>query len=171
MRYRHLFSLLLSLLLNAGCQRALTPTHQNGTLVRLLGDIAPQASVRERERLASSILSYSRTLEERFDRTTSPWIHNFFVNIGLKQKGLCYHYSDAMYGYLRQGAFPHYEFHLAGAYIGEYWREHNALVITANGGEFNEGVVIDPWRKRGEVFISKVKDDKAYAWRHRRERE
>jgi len=54
-----------------------------------------------------------------------------------------------------------------GANIGEYWSEHNSLVIVAKGMLIEEGIIIDPWRKGGELYFSKVKDDKKYIWQHR----
>jgi hypothetical protein len=92
------------------------------------------------------------------------------VNTGIKKQGLCYHFSDGLYRYLIQRNYPHVTFHLVGAHIGEYWREHNALVITANGQDVNEGIIVDPWRETGRVFVSKLKEDRAYVWKHRPER-
>jgi len=75
-----------------------------------------------------------------------------------------------LYLYLKQKKYPHFAFHLAGAHIGEYWREHNTLVVTAKNGRFEDGIVVDPWREEGKVFVSRLKDDKAYTWVHRPER-
>jgi len=121
--------------------------------------------------LSQDILYRSTALERSFDRSTAPWVHNFMVNVGLKEKGLCYQYADGLYSYLKKRDYPHFDFHLAGAHIGEYWREHNTLVVTAKDGNLQDGIVIDPWRKQGEVFVAKLKDDKVYAWKHRPERE
>jgi len=125
----------------------------------------------EAKTLSQDILYRSTVLERSFDRSTAPWVHNFMVNVGLKEKGLCYQYADGLYSYLKKRDYSHFDFHLAGAHIGEYWREHNTLVVTAKNGKIQDGIVIDPWRKQGEVFVAKLKDDKSYAWKHRPERE
>ena len=69
--------------------------------------------------------------------------------------------------YLSEKDYPHFEFHLAGANIGEYFFEHNALVIVAKGSKVYDGVVIDPRRDSGKLYFSKVREDTKYKWEHR----
>jgi hypothetical protein len=139
-------------------------------LTELLSTLDSDVPQEEALRLSEDILYRAAQLERSFGRTTSPRMHNFMINLGLKKKGLCYHYADGLYSYLKQRSYPHFDFHLVGAHIGEYWREHNALLITAKNGVTEDGVLIDPWRVQGEVFVSKMKEDKAYRWVHRPER-
>jgi hypothetical protein len=139
-------------------------------LTQLLTALDTDVPQKEAERLAKDVIVRSETLNREFDRSASPWLHNFLVNVGVKQKGLCYHFSDGLYRYLTQREYPHFAFHLVGANIGAYWKEHNALVITAKGQDVEEGIIVDPWRKTGSVFVSKLKDDRAYVWKHRPER-
>ena len=99
--------------------------------------------------------------------TSPPQYHNFLVNIGLKEKGLCYHWADALYLHFMKSDYPSFEFHLVGANIGEYWTEHNSLVIVGKGKPITSGIIIDPWRNAGKLYFSKVKDDSSYSWMHR----
>jgi hypothetical protein len=171
--YRSLCKLLVSVWLLVGCAKTpevATPLYEKEQLTQMLVTLDTDVPRKEAERLAGDVIVRSRMLNREFDRNTSPWLHNFLVNVGLKQKGLCYHFSDGLYRYLIQRGYQHFDFHLAGAHIGEYWREHNALVITAKKGEVQEGIVIDPWRQTGRVFISRLKEDRAYRWKHRPER-
>ena len=171
---RSFVSLSLLLFWLSGCTFTTPQPSSNDTKTRLttllssLDSRTPQA---ESYRLASDIICRSAALEQAFDRTENPYFHNFLVNIGVKKQGLCYHFSDGLYTYLIQGHYPHFAFHLAGAHIREYWREHNTLVVTAKGQPFEEGIVVDPWRKQGQVFVSRLKDDRAYVWKHRKWRE
>jgi hypothetical protein len=135
-------------------------------LESLGGDVPKEETIR----LANDIVARTDVLNRQFDRTNAPKVHNFLVKIGVKQKGLCYHYSDGLYLYLIHRYYPHYAFHLVGAHIGSYWREHNALAVTRKGHKPLEGIVIDAWRKTGDIFVSKVADDKAYHWVHRTDR-
>jgi hypothetical protein len=57
-----------------------------------------------------------------------------------------------------------YEFHWGVAYRGSDLREHNTVVITANGYGFEQGIVLDPWRNSGELYWVGVKEDK-YPWK------
>jgi hypothetical protein len=157
------------LLLLTGCVRE--PVYESDVkteaLTHLLLELDPHIPGEEASRLAKDILRYAAVLEMRFGRQSDPRLHNFLINIGLKEKGLCYHYSDRLYLHLSQGDYPHFAFHLLGAHIGEFWREHNALAVTAKGHPVMEGVVVDAWRKPGDLFFSKIREDQAYDWRHR----
>jgi len=136
--------------------------------LRSLDPAIPQA---EAYRLSSDLFKTTATLVKRYKLTAPPLWHNFLVNIGLRKRGLCYHWSDALYSHFSSKEYPHFAFHLAGANIGEYWREHNALVVTSKKGKVENGVVIDPWRNSGRLYFSKVREDKSYHWRHRPKRE
>jgi len=57
-----------------------------------------------------------------------------------------------------------------GANIGEYWTEHNVMVVVAKGMPVEEGIVIDPWRDASRLYFSKVKEDTKYVWKHRASR-
>ncbi|HEO97903.1 MAG: hypothetical protein JW682_04855 [Campylobacterales bacterium] len=132
-------------------------------------------SVEEAEALARDIYLKSYELAEKFDLVSPPQFHNFLVNVGVREKGLCYHFSDALYLHLKSRGYERFDFHLVGANIGEYWSEHNALVVVAKGCSseaciLNNGILIDAWRDSGEVYYAKLCEDKRYHWRHRSER-
>ena len=172
--FRYFSSLTLLLFILSGCAFMTPQPSSDDTKTRLttlLSSLDSRIPQEESHRLAADIIRRSAVLEQAFDRRGNPYLHNFLVNIGVKKKGLCYHFSDGLYTYLIQRNYPHFAFHLAGAHIGEYWREHNTLVITAKGQPFEEGIVVDPWRKQGQVFVSRLKDDRAYVWQHRKWRE
>ncbi|MCB4742876.1 MAG: hypothetical protein LGB68_01775 [Sulfurovum sp.] len=173
--YRYLCHFSLTAWLLLGCTHPIEPKLEKRISVHLthmLTRLSPEAPYLENVRLAEDIVHYSHTLEIKFDRHTYPWLHNFLVNVGLKERGLCYHYSDALYQYLKQQYYPHFTFHQAGANIGEYFYEHNVLVIlSSKWSHFEEGIVIDVWREPGNIFISNIKDDAIYQWKHRPYRE
>ncbi len=120
--------------------------------------------------LSQDIFYETQKLTREFELTSPPLLHNTLVNVGIREKGLCYHWSDALYAHFLQKKYPHFEFHLVGANIGEYFLEHNALVIVRKGGVIEEGIIIDPWRDSGKLYFSKVEDDLAYEWKHRAKR-
>ncbi len=172
--HRHSFKLLLLLffLLTACSVTPTLPSEQKivqlSILLRSMDVKIPQ---KEALRLSKDIFQQTKTLTESFKLTSPPWFHNMLVNMGIKEKGLCYHWSDALYGHLIKKSYPHFSFHLGGANIGEYLFEHNVLVVTAKDGKFEEGVVIDPWRNSGKLYFSKIEEDKRYRWKHRVKRE
>jgi len=127
-------------------------------------------SKNESQKLAKDIFYYTKILRKKFKRNSSPLFHNFLVNIHLKEKGLCYHWSDALYLHLSSQKYKYFKFHLVGANIGKYWTEHNALVVIAKGDKIENGILIDPWRELHRLYFGKITEDKKYQWTHRSKR-
>ncbi|MEA1953781.1 MAG: hypothetical protein U9O24_05270 [Campylobacterota bacterium] len=143
-------------------------------LAKLLESLDATISQQQALLLSKDIFNKTSHLVKEFKLTSPALFHNTLVNVGLREKGLCYHWSDALYIYLLP-RYSYVEFHLVGANIGEYLFEHNALVIVkkgvvVKGGVIEEGIIIDPWRNSGELYFSKVKEDKVYQWKHRADR-
>ena len=170
--FRHLFKLLLLSFFFVGC--AVTAPSVNeakvSRLSKLLQGLDMYIPKEEADQLSQDIYHKTRQLTKEFELTSPPQYHNFLVNAGLREKGLCYHWSDTLYLYLSQKSYPSFELHLMGANIGEYWSEHNALVIVNKGGRVEGGIIIDAWRNSGEVYFSKVSQDTKYQWKHRTQR-
>ena len=144
-----------------------TKVEELSVLLESLDSTVPQS---EAMRLSKDIFQKTQQLTEEFELTYPPHFHNFLVTVGVREKGLCYHWSDALYEHLLAKSYGSFEFHLVGANIGEYFYEHNALVVVAKGGDVLKGIIIDPWRDSGELYFSKVEDDLAYRWIHRPKR-
>ena len=166
------FKLLFISVFLAGCavtgpQVSQTKIEELSNLLQSLDRDVPQA---EALQLSKDIFYKTEQLTEEFEMTSPPQFHNFLVTVGVKEKGLCYHWSDTLYLYFTAKGYASFEFHLMGANVGEYFYEHNALVVIAKDGKIEEGVIIDPWRDSGELYFSKVKDDLKYEWQHRPKR-
>jgi len=170
--YKHFSKLLLISFLFVGC--VVTPPLPSKTritqLTDLLRSLETSITVKEAKILSEDIFHETAMLTKEFKLTSPPWFHNVLVNIGVRKKGLCYHWSDTLYVYFLEKKYPSFEFHLVGANIGEYFSEHNALVIVAKDGSIKNGILIDPWRDSGKLYFSRVVEDKKYKWKHREER-
>ncbi len=168
--HRYLFKFLIASFFLLGCVEY-TPRVESDRqveLATLLQTLNPQASTKETMQLSHDIFTKTAALAKKFDMTSPPQYHNFLVNIGLKEKGLCYQWADALYlHFTKRTNYPSFEFHLVGANIGSYWTEHNSLVVVGRGMKVEEGVIIDPWRDAGKLYFSKLKEDSAYQWKHR----
>ena len=169
---RHYFSIIFVSLFRVGCS-VNTPSisqSKRDALSHLLVSLDSDIPQSEAEQLSRDIFYKTEQLTEEFKMASPPQFHNFLVTVGVKEKGLCYHWSDTLYLYLTAKGYASFEFHLMGANVGEYFYEHNALVVIAKDGKIEEGVIIDPWRDSGELYCSKVKDDLKYEWQHRPKR-
>ena len=165
---RYIF--LLVLLLNSCSVKVDINTNKVNRLTTNLIDIG--ISKNEAKRLSKDIFYKSKLLVKEFDLVSPPLWHNFLVNIEVRKKGLCYNWSDSLFVYLKNKDYnKEAKFHLIGANIGDYWREHNALMITTDNLEFKNSIIIDPWRNSGELFFAPIKDDKDYEWEERFYRE
>ncbi len=170
--YRYFCKLFILSFFLAGCAVTVPSVSQSkmiqlSTLLQSLDKRIPQD---EAIRLSQDIFYQTQKLTQEFELTSPPLFHNTLVNMGMREKGLCYHWSDALYRYLSQQEYPHFEFHLVGSNIGEYFSEHNALVVVGKDGSIQNGILVDPWRNSGELYFKKIDEDKMYVWKHREER-
>ncbi len=141
------------------------------TLTTLLQSLSSDISQKEAARLADDIDAETNKLREKFDPVSEPHLNNFLIIVGVKEQGLCYQWSDALYAHFKNKNYPHFTFHLLVSDKGQYFSEHNVMVVSAKGKSVMEGVIIDPWRNPGALYVSKVKDDSGYRWKRRKERE
>ncbi|MFT7823965.1 MAG: hypothetical protein ABXS92_04310 [Sulfurimonas sp.] len=160
-----------------GCSvKPTLPANQNiHRFSKQLQGLDADITVKESHLLAGDIYKKANELAKAFKLVSPPQFHNFLVNVGLKERGLCYHFSDALYQHLKSKHYASFEFHLVGANIGEYWKEHNALAVVPKRCKserciMENGIVIDAWRDSGKLYFSALKEDKRYQWEHRAKR-
>ncbi len=149
-----------------------TPSQQGRRLTHMLRGLDRSVDPAEARRLAQEALRYSRSLAQRYHVTSSPWVHNFLVNIGLKKRGLCYQWADDLQSHLAHLHLATLAIYPIGAHIGDYWREHNALVVLPahHVTPLSYGIVLDPWRHSGDLYFLPVYQDTAYHWSLRDDR-
>ena len=173
-RVRRIIGLILLALAMQGCAPQLppvTPT-QEQHLARMLTALDHSVDPTEAYRLAHAALTYSRTLARRYRVDTSPWIHNFFVNVGLKKRGLCYQWADDLQTHLSQLHLKTLTLYPIGANIGDYWSEHNAIAVfpTHHVTPLSYAILLDPWRYSGNLYFAPVEEDTKYRWQIRQDR-
>jgi len=116
--------------------------------------------------LAQTAISYSYHLAEEYRVVRPAIFHNLLVRIGLKDRGLCYQWTEDLTNRLCLMQLKSFQLHWGVAYRGSELREHNTVVVTARGQKFEEGIVLDPWRNSGDLFWARVKYDH-YPWKER----
>jgi len=132
-------------------------------LARDLNTLAGQTAEQESWQVASTALRRSQALAILYHSVHPAWCHNFLVNVGCRQRGLCYEWAEDLMAALAALDPQHFSLHW-GVARSQTFREHNAVVITARNKPFATGLVLDPWRQSGRlVWIAVSKD--TYPWK------
>ncbi len=131
----------------------------------------------EARRAARVAIEYSVQLAQQYDVTTSPLMHNMLVNLGIKSRGLCIHWTEDLLSRLREENLQSLDLHWAIANHDTAFRiEHSTVVISASGESLYRGLVLDPWRNAGRLYWAYTLQDHEYPWQpqarvHRHKRE
>ena len=125
-----------------------------------------QANLAEARQVAETAIFYSHQLADEYRVVRPAVLHNVLIRVGLKDRGLCYHWTEDLLKQLKALELRTYQLHWGVAHRGSELREHNSVVITASGQAFERGMVLDPWRNSGELYWSLVKTDR-YPWKAR----
>jgi hypothetical protein len=122
------------------------------------------SSVREDEarRLAACAIEQSGKLAFEYRVVRPALFHNFLVNVRLKRRGLCYHWAEDLLAQFQALQLATLEPRWGIARAGTA-REHNAVIITARGQPFEQGIVLDAWRNSGRLVWIPVARDR-YPW-------
>ncbi len=116
--------------------------------------------------VAETSIRYSTFLADEYDLVRPAVFHNVLVRIGLKDRGLCHHWTEDLLKKLELLRLQSYHLYWGVAYRGSELREHNSVVGAANGQNFEDGIVLVPWRNSGDLYWIPVKDDR-YPWKER----
>jgi hypothetical protein len=107
---------------------------------------------------AQTAHSYSLELARRYRVVRPAIFHNVLVNLGVRQRGLCFQWADDLTVKLQSLGLQTLQLHRGVARL-DTRREHSSVVLTAPGQAFDEGVVLDAWRHSGRLFWGDVKQD------------
>ena len=128
-----------------------------------LADLNRQADMLEARQIAETAITYSGNLAKEYELVRPAILHNVFVRMGLKDRGLCYHWTEDLIKRLQSLDLKTYQLHWGVAYRGSELREHNSVVVTATGEAFEKGMVLDPWRNSGDLYWALISTD-TYPW-------
>jgi hypothetical protein len=123
-----------------------------------------QANLLEARQVAETAITYSNQLADEYRLVRPAVLHNVLIRVGLKDRGLCYHWTEDLLKQLQSLDLITYQLHWGVAHRGSELREHNSVVITANGQAFEKGMILDPWRNSGELYWSLINTDR-YPWK------
>jgi hypothetical protein len=132
-------------------------------LLSLFRGAPPAAAPLEADAIAKTVIQTIYDLSQEYRIAGSALIQNFLINRGIKKKGFCYHYVDALRRALAERAWRSFDLRWGEAWAGTF-RENNALVITAAGAPFETGLAVDAWRTAGKPFWTPVEGDR-FPWK------
>ncbi len=122
-----------------------------------------QADLLEARQVAETAITYSKQLAEEYQLVRPAVLHNVLIRVGLKERGLCYHWTEDLLKRLQSLDLRTYQLHWGVAHRGSELREHNSVVITTRSQVFEKGMVLDPWRNSGDLYWALIKNDR-YPW-------
>ncbi|QKF82317.1 hypothetical protein [Halarcobacter ebronensis] len=168
---KHIILLIITVFLFLGCSvknenflekqdKFKTKTDELYTLILSISD---KIDKNEAYSVAQNSVTYSDYLALKYDAVTPALFNNFLININIKKRGLCYHYANDLLFYLKTKRYKTFDILKVVANENEYF-EHNSLIITRYDIDFKDSIILDAWRNSGDLFFSKVKDDKKYFW-------
>lgn len=117
----------------------------------------------EAQLLADTAVRHAAALARRYRMVRPIEIHNTLVNLGLRNRGLCYQCAEDMYVRLRDLRLRTLQLHWGVAHKGDMWLEHSGVIVTPRGRPFSEGLVVDGWRHSGRLRWAMVAQDR-YPW-------
>lgn len=147
-----------------GCTHLPGPPHPSevDALRAALSSLSPGVRAEEAREVSECAYHYPVLLAERYRVVRPALLHNFLVNSGYKNRGLCYEWAEDLLEQLKAFELETLELHW-GIARANTAREHNSIVVTARGHPFGDGIVLDPWRRSGRLVWAPVATDK-YPW-------
>ena len=85
----------------------------------------------------------------------------FLVNIGKRKRGWCGHWAQDIGARLKELNLKTLVLHWGVAY-DHTSSENNCLVVTARNQPFQDGIILDGWRRAGRLFWCPVIKDDEY---------
>ncbi len=130
--------------------------------------LGPNVDPAEAARAARLAYSVSSDLAREYEITDLPLVHNAKVNIGIKKRGLCYHWARDVQTRMVHARFATLQFdRLVANADNPFLLEHSTAVVLARGGNWRDGIVLDPWRTGGTLHWDHVLSDTKYNWKLR----
>ncbi|WP_255009576.1 hypothetical protein [Roseovarius sp. M141] len=155
----------------AGCGGAPTGPAGASDVARLeaaLLALGPNVDRAEAARAAQLAYSVAADLKREYEITDPPLVHNAKVNLGIKQRGLCYHWARDVQTRMTHARFATLQFNrLVANAENPFLLEHSTAVVFARGDSWKNGIVLDPWRTGGTLHWDHVSEDTRYNWKLR----
>ena len=146
---------------DAGAASAAEPHVEE--LARAIAALDGGVDAGEARAAAHTALVATNELAGAYRMTWPPLLHNALVNTGLRDRGLCCHWAEDLGARLRELGLRTLDVHWVVAHRGNRLREHNSPLVAPRGAGPERGLVLDGWRRAGELVWAPYAAD-AYPW-------
>ena len=123
--------------------------------------LAPDVDPGEAELLSVTAHTASRSLAREYRLVWTPIFQNLLIHMGKRERGYCGHYTRDIGERLKGLKLKTLVLHWGAAFAGTI-DENNCLVVTARNQPFEDGIVLDGWRRGGRLFWCALKKDSEY---------
>ena len=130
-------------------------------LTKALVALAPDVDPAEAQSLSLTAHTKARSLKKEYRVVLNPEFTVFLYNIGMRKRGWCGHWAQDIGAELKELKLKTLVLHWGEAYPNTT-SENNALVVTARNQPFQDGIIIDGWRRAGRLFWCPVLKDDEY---------
>lgn len=115
--------------------------------------------------LADAAIRATERLTGQYGMSGPPEYHNIMVNLGFRDRGLCWHWTTDLLNTFFALNLETIDFIWAEAYAGSDLSEHNvAVIVPAADMRLENGLIYDPWRTSGKPYWILLKNDTKYPW-------
>jgi len=130
-------------------------------LAKALTALAAEVDPAEAQALSGTAHTKARSLKKEYRVVLNPEFTVFLYNIGMRKRGWCGHWAQDIGAELKELKLKTLVLHWGEAYPNTT-SENNALVVTAQNQRFEDGIILDGWRRAGRLFWCQVKKDDEY---------
>jgi hypothetical protein len=141
----------------------LATSAEDAALTARLAGLSPSVNPDEARRVAYIAYTTGRELARKWKMVSSPTLQSFLINIGLKKGGYCYQFATELLLRLDAQKLQTLELHWAESDAGTD-TEHNVIAVTARGQPFEQGILLDNWRRSGRLLWGPLNGDPDHAW-------
>lgn len=144
----------------------MTPDQLTAELTRDIMALSDTIDPKEAFDLANTAIKTTDTLARKYGMSGPPEYHNVMVNLGIRDRGLCWHWTTDLLNTFFALNLKTIDFMWAEAHAGSDLSEHNvAVIVPAADARLENGLIFDPWRTSGKPYWILLKDDTKYPWR------
>jgi hypothetical protein len=144
-------------------QLVLASSAEDPVLIARIAQLGPHVDPNEARKVASLSYTTGRELAAEWRMGSSPVFHSFLIHMGARKYGYCFQFAEELLKRLNTLKLKTLQLHWAESDAGTD-TEHNVIVVTARGQPFEQGIMLDNWRRSGHLLYGPLDGDPTHTW-------